>query len=84
MSIINAVIFNLVGLSAVFYSSRYIHNLNCVRVVHHVHDVIQVERSIFLIGSAVQFSASDFVGSIFYALLLLSPGVLNSSGAFLS
>ena len=75
---------NWVGLSAVFYSSRYIHNLNCVRVVHHVHDVIQVERSICLIGSAVQFSASDFVGSIFYSLLLLSPGVLNSSGSFLS
>ena len=76
---------NLVGLSAVFYSSHYIHNLNRVRVVHHVHDLIRVERSICLIGSVVQFFASDFVGSIFYSLLFLfNPRSLELFGVVLS
>ena len=75
---------NLVGLSAVFYSSHDIHNLNHVRVVHHVHDLIQVERSICLIGSVVQLFASDFVGSIFYSLLFpFNPRRVQDFGGFL-
>ena len=74
---------NLVGLSAVFYSSHDIHNLNHVRVVHHVHDLIQVERSICLIGSVVQLFASDFVGSIFHSLLFpFNPRRVQDFGGF--
>ena len=76
---------NLVGLSAVIYSSHDIHNLNHVRVVHHVHDLIQVERSNCLIGSVVQLFASDFVGSIFYSLLFpFNPRRVQDFGGFLA
>ena len=66
-----------------FYSSHHLHTLNRVRVVHHVHDLIQVERSVCLIGSVVQLFASDFVCSIFYSLLFLfNPRSLELVGAF--
>ena len=66
-----------------FYSSHDIHNLNHVRVVHHVHDLIQVERSICLIGSVVQLFASDFVGSIFHSLLFpFNPRRVQDFGGF--